>query len=99
MALGQMYTIKIHEDSTGTVVFDSVDIVEFNHVGGFVGATSVKREDFTGSVNDAYVVQVTYANGSTPDQSTMTVDALLVLAKDAVNAAYGDGEAGAPTAP
>lgn len=96
MAIGQQYTIKVHEDDSGTVVFDSVQIKEFNHVAGFVGATTVKKEDFTGSPNDAFVVQVTYDSTSLPSQAT-TITQLVTLAKNAVNAAFSNGEAGAPS--
>ena len=98
MAIGQQYTIRIHENDAGTVVFDSVTVSEFTHVAGFAGATTVKKEDFTNNPNDAFIVQITYANGATPNQSALTVAALTIAATDAVNAVYGDGEAGAPTA-
>lgn len=101
MPIGQVYTIKIHEvdggDST-TVVFDGVTVKEFTHAAGFSGATTVVKEDFTGTPDDAFVVQVTYAEGSLPDTDAMTIDAMVTLAKNAVNNAFGDGEAGDPTA-
>lgn len=96
MAIGQKMTIKIHENDAGTVVFDSVQIVEMNHAAGFVGATTVKKEDFTGSVNDAFVVQVTTDSGNL-FSTGLTVAQITTLAVNAVNAVYGNGEAGAPT--
>lgn len=96
MAIGQKMTIKIHEDDLGAVVLDSVEIVPFNHNVGYVAATSVKKEDFTGSVNDAFTVQIT-APSTAPISTGLTLAALTTLATDAVNAVYGNGEAGAPT--
>jgi hypothetical protein len=96
MAIGQKMTIKIHEDSTGAVVFDSVTIVEFTHVAGFAGATTVVKNDFTGSANDAFIVQIT-TDSTAPFATTLTVAAITALAKNAVNAVFGNGEAGAPT--
>lgn len=96
MAIGQKMTIKIHEDTGGAVVFDSVSIVPFNHVAGFVGATTVKKEDFTGSPNDAFVVQIT-TDSLTPFSTGLTVAQITTLATDAVNAVFGNGEAGDPS--
>lgn len=96
MAIGQKMTIKIHEDTGGAVVFDSVSIVPFTHAAGFVGATTVKKEDFTGSPNDAFLVQITTDSGA-PFSTTQTIADLTNLAKNAVNAMYGNGEAGDPS--
>ena len=96
MAIGQNMTIKIHEDSTGAVVFDSVTIVEFTHVAGFTGATTVVKNDFTGTPNDAFIVQIT-TDSANLFATSLTVAAITALAKDAVNAVFGNGEAGAPS--
>lgn len=96
MAIGQKLTIKVHESAAGVVVFDSASIVDFTHVAGFAGATTVFKNDFTGSANDAFTVQVT-----TPSTAlfatTLTIAAMTTMAQDAVNAVYGNGEAGAPS--
>ena len=97
MAIGQKMTIKIHETDAGTVVFDSVSIVDFNLVVGFVGATTVVKNDFNGSANDAFTVQVT-TDSTAPFATSLTIAAMTATATDAINAAFGDGEAGAPTA-
>ncbi len=96
MPIGQMFVINIHEDDTGTVIFDSVNITSFNHVAGFTTTTSVTKSDFTGTPNDAFVVKVAYPSTSLPAGST-TLTNMLQTAKDAVNNKYGNGEAGAPT--
>ena len=96
MAIGQKMTIKIHEDDAGVVVFDSVQIVPFTHAPGFVGSTTVMKEDFIGSPNDAFIVQVTTDSGN-PFSTSQTIAQLTTLAEDAVNAVYGNGEAGAPS--
>lgn len=96
MAIGQKMTIKIHEDDAGVVVFDSVQIVPFTHAPGFTGATSVKKEDFVGSANDAFTVQITTDSGNLFSTS-QTIAQLTTLATDAVNAVFGNGEAGAPS--
>lgn len=62
----------------------------------FVGATTVKKEDFVGSTNDAFVVQVTTDSGN-PFSTSQTIAQLTTLAKNAVNAVYGNGEAGDPS--
>lgn len=94
--IGQMFVIKIHEDDSGVVVFDSVTITPFTHEAGAVTTTSVVKNDFTGSANDAYTVKFAYPNGSVPASST-TMATLLTNAQNAVNAQFGNGEAGAPT--
>lgn len=96
MAIGQKMTIKIHENDAGAVVLDSVSIVEFTHIAGFTGATTVKKEDFTGSSNDAFVVQVT-TDSAAPFSTGLTLAQMTTTAKNAVNAEYGNGEAGAPS--
>lgn len=96
MAIGQKLTIKIHENDAGTVVFDSASIVEFTHVPGFVGATTVFKNDFTGSPNDAFTVQLT-TDSTRPFNSNLTIASMTTTATDAVNAAFANGEAGAPT--
>jgi hypothetical protein len=105
MAIGQKMTIKIHEDDAGVVVFDSVQIVPFTYAPSyytddqlttFVGATTVKKEDFVGSTNDAFVVQVTTDSGN-PFSTSQTIAQLTTLAQNAVNAVYGNGEAGDPS--
>ena len=96
MPIGQKMTIKIHEDDAGDVVFDSVEIVEMNHAAGFTGATTVKKEDFTGSPNDKFVVQVT-TDSANLFSTGQTIAQLTTLAKNAVNAVYGNGEAGDPS--
>ena len=96
MAIGQKMTIKIHENDSGVVVFDSATIVEFTHAAGFAGATTVVKNDFTGSVNDAFIVQIT-TDSTAPFATTLTIAAITALAKNAVNATFGNGEAGSPT--
>lgn len=96
MPIGQKMTIKIHENDSGTVVFDSVQYVDLNHAAGFTGATTVKKEDFTGSPNDAFTVQVT-TDSANLFSTSQTIAQLTTLAKNAVNAVYSNGEAGAPT--
>ena len=97
MAIGQKMTIKVHENDAGTVVFDSVSIVEFTHVPGFAGATTVFKNDFAGTLNDAFTVQVT-TDSTAPFATSLTIAAMTTTAKNAINAAHGNGEAGAPTA-
>lgn len=96
MAIGQKMTIKIHEDDAGVVVFDSVQIVPFTHAPGFIGATTAKKEDFVGSANDAFIVQIT-TDSDNLFSTGQTIAQLTDLAKNAVNAIYGNGEAGAPS--
>lgn len=97
MPIGQQYVIKVHEDTAGDVVFDSVTVTEFTHAAGYASATSVVKEDFTGSPNDKFSVKITYPSTSLPDQAALTVEGLTTLAKNAVNAVYGNGEAGDPS--
>lgn len=97
MATGYKHTIKIHEDDTGTVVFDSFERKAFNHDGSFtVATTAVVKEDFTGTPNDAFTVQISYPSGSEPALS-VSITTLTTTAKNAVNAAFANGEAGAPS--
>jgi hypothetical protein len=93
MPLGQVMTIKIHENNDGDVVFDSAKIVEFTHIDGFTGATTVLKNDYTGTRNDAFTVQITVPS-SAPFSTTLTIAAMTTTAKNAVNAALGTGEAG-----
>ena len=92
MAIGQVMTIKIHENDAGDVVFDSAKIVDFTHLPGFTGATTVIKNDFTGTPNDAFIVQITVANGS-EFSTALTIGDITTLATDAVNAVL-PGEAG-----
>ena len=94
--VGQKMTIKIHENASGVVVFDSVTIVDFTHLAGFTGATTVFKNDVTGTPNDAFTVQITtdYLNLFS---DTLTVAQLIALAVAAVDAVYGNGEAGPMT--
>jgi hypothetical protein len=104
MAIGQKMTIKIHENESGVIVFDSVSIVPFTHDAGFSGysgvpgvgpSTVVRKEDFTGSANDSFVVQITGLwNSFSP---SLTIAQITTMAVDAVNAVFGNGEAGAPS--
>lgn len=96
MAIGQKLTIKIHENDSGAVVFDSATIVEFTHVAGFTGATTIVKNDFTGSVNDAFIVQVT-TDSTAPFSTGLTIAQMTATAKNAVNAVFGNGEAGTPS--
>ena len=105
MAIGQKMTIKIHENASGVIVFDSVSIVPFTHDAGFSGysgvpgvgpSTVVRKEDFTGSPNDSFVVQITTTDAS-PFSPSLTIAQITTLAVDAVNAVFGNGEAGAPS--
>lgn len=98
MSTGYQHTIKIHEDSTGTVVLDSFARKAFTHDSSFTASsTSVVKNDFVNDGNDAYTVQVSYPTGDEPATSTSLAN-LLTTAKDAVNNKYGDGEAGDATA-
>lgn len=97
MATGIQHVIKFHEDSSGVVVLDSFTRREFTHDASFtVAVQQAFKEDFTGSPNDAFTAQFSYPSGSEPATST-TVAQILQRAKDAVNNAFGNGEAGAAT--
>lgn len=91
MSIGQKLTIKIHENDSGAVVFDSAQIVEFNHVAGFTGATTVVKNDITGTPNDAFTVQIT-TDAGTPFASTLKISDLTTLAVNAVLAEFGNAE-------
>jgi hypothetical protein len=93
MAIGQKLTIKIHENDAGDVVFDSASIIEFTHIQGFTGATTVIKNDHVGTPNDAFTVQITTPNGS-EFSTALTIAEFTTMATDAVNAALGSGEAG-----
>jgi hypothetical protein len=97
MAIGQQYSIKFHEDTTGTPVLDSVRIAQFTHDSSLVSSvTTVKKEDFTGTPNDAFEVKISYPSGSIPSNST-SLATFLTTAVNAVNTALGNGEAGPST--
>lgn len=91
MAIGQEMIIKIHENAAGDVVFDSAKIVDFTHVPGFTGATTVSKTDFVGTTNDAFTVQITVPNGSEFATSLSIAD-ITTLATDAINAAFEPDE-------
>lgn len=96
MAIGQKMTIKVHENEAGTLVFDSVSIVDFNHSAGFTGATTVVKNDFAGTANDEFTVQVTTDSGNLFSAS-QTLTQIKNVAKAAVIAEYGSGPAGTPS--
>lgn len=91
MAIGQKMTIKIHENAAGDVVFDSANIVDFTHVPGFTGATTVVKNDYVGTTNDAFTVQITVPSGS-EFAASLTIADITTLATDAVNAAFDPDE-------
>lgn len=84
--VGQMMTIKIHENDSGVVVFDSVSIVDFTHVPGFTGATTSYKIDYASTANDAYLVQIT-TDYLTPFATSLTITQLKALAVAAVGSA------------
>lgn len=92
MAIGALHRIKIHEDTNGVVVLDSFERIPFTHVGTPSTQTTVKKEDFTGTTNDAYVVEIAYASGNEPNMTTLTTGTLRTTACTAVNTKYGAGE-------
>lgn len=92
MPIGQEMTIKIHETAAGAVVFDSAKIVDFTHVPGFTGATTVFKNDYTSTPNDAFTVQITVAEGS-EFATTLSISDMTTMATDAVNTVL-PGEAG-----
>ena len=94
MPIGAMHKVHIHEDADGVVVFDRIVRTEINHNDSFtVPTTTVFKEDFTGSTNDAFTVQYAYPAGSEPDLTAMTIEDLRKNASDAVNAFFGTVEA------
>lgn len=94
MAIGVRHVIHIHENDDGVVIFDSVIAKPFTHDNTFTSMTTdVKKEDFTGTNNDAFLVSFSYPEGSEPDLTSVTVDDLRVMAADAVNTFFGGLEA------
>lgn len=88
--IGTIYTIKMHEATTGEVVFDGVDVTQFNHTSAHSAVTTqVYKEDMYGTVDnkDKWVVKVLYPEGEEPD-GTVTVGDMLETATDAIEAAY-----------
>ena len=98
MALGTQFVIKLHDDPvSGASVLDSVQLVTFNHDTSFVAAsTSVLKEDFTGSINDAFTVKVSYPSGGAPAGGT-SLNTILATAVAAVNAAFPSGGGTGPS--
>src|SRR5438445_77449 len=99
MPIGQLVTIIITQDEAHTVSFGSVSIASFNHPAGAVTATTAYKEDFIGDAGqygyaDHFVVKVAYPSTALP--GNQDTDHWTAVAKNAVNAKYGNGEAGTP---
>ena len=93
MPIGIQQITKIYEDpTTGATTLASFTRVPFNHDSSFVASsTAVTKEDFSATVNDAFMVAVSYPAGLEPAFST-TLTAITAAAKAAVVAAFGASE-------
>lgn len=108
MSLGAQFLIKLHTDSTNTIVFDSLKVTSFTHDGSFNGnsgtgsITTVKIEDYPGLHHDSYDVQIAYAQGSIPAYSN-TLTTIIGYAEAAILAIIAAGPisegGGGPTVP
>lgn len=99
MAIGTLVRLRVSENDAGTVVLRDAEFVDYSYTGTapVAGVVSfVKKEDFTGTANDTFVVGILYPE-ATPIASSTTLANLTTMARAAVNAALGAGEAGAST--
>jgi len=97
--LGVKHVVKVHEwvdpnDAAigGVLVFDSFVRQVFSHNASFVAdTTTVTKNDFSGSDNDAFTVIWAYVEGNEPDLSATNIEGLRVAAATAINTAFGGG--------
>jgi hypothetical protein len=95
MATGTQYKLKLHEDATGTIVFDKFELVTFTHDTTFVTpVTTVKFEDYPGAHLDAFDVQTSYPSGQEPSHTSTTISGLIAGALAAIDAAIAAGNTG-----
>lgn len=92
MSVGKRVRVTMHENASGTAVFDSAVFDDWSHdVGATTGAAVVFKDDFTGSLNDAFVVQWSVVVGDVATWTAKSCDTLLADAVAAVNAAFPSG--------
>lgn len=83
---GKQFTLKLHEDTTSSIVLDSVTIKDIDDTNLSVTTATVVKEDFPG-IDTAWTVKVAYPSASIP-AGTTTLNALKKVATDAINAKY-----------
>ena len=95
MAIGVQYDIRLHEDATGVIVFDSLTRKEFTHDAAFVApVTTVKFEDYPGAHLDSFEVKTSYPFGGEPDKAATTIDDVISAAVVVIDAAIRAGTSG-----
>lgn|SRR5574343_231630 len=101
MAIGTQYIVKLHQNPSGGIVFDSLRRVEFTHDASLTQPFSkVKFDDFPATHRDGFVVSTSYPAGSEPAAST-SLAAIIIDAVAEINSALSAGSTGggAPSAP